>query len=292
MRLSQSPSRRTLLAALPALTLAGPAFASAPDFATIERATGGKLGVFVLDTATGRTLAWRAEQRFPFCSSFKALLAAMILSKADAGGLRLDQAIAYTSADLAEYAPITTKNLPQGHMLIGELCVAAVEYSDNGAANLLLTRVGGPTALTAWVHSTGDHAFNLSHNEPALNKSVYGDALDTTTPRAMAESFQRLLFGGVLSPRSKRDLTDWLIANTTGDRRIRAGLPAGWRVGDKTGTSGDKQGSAIDIAVVWPAGRAPVLISGFVTGASRADAGEVALAEVGRQIARWIASRG
>jgi beta-lactamase class A len=293
MRLSQGLRRRTLLAALPAFALASPVLAvGAPDFAAIERVSGGKLGVFVLDTATGRTLDWRADQRFPFCSSFKALLAAMILSQADAGRLSLDQAIAYTRDDLSDYAPITTLHLPAGRMLIGALCAAAVEYSDNGAANLLLKHVGGPTALTAWVHAAGDHTFDLSHDEPLLNRSGYGDAHDTTTPQAMARNFQRLLLGGVLAARSRTLLADWLIASTTGGGRIRAGLPAAWRIGDKTGTSGDKQGSVIDIAVIWPPGRAPFILAGFVTAATTIAAGEATLAEVGRQTAAWVTARG
>jgi beta-lactamase class A len=296
MRLSQGLRRRTVLAALPALalseTMACPSMAATPDFASIERKTGGKLGVYVLDTGSNRAMTWRADQRFPFCSSFKALLAAMVLAEADAGKLRLDQNIAYSRADLLDNSPVTAKHLDVGRMPIGELCAAAVAYSDNGAANLLLKQVGGPAALTAWLRGDGDRAFDLSHNEPLLNVSLYGEARDTTTPQAMAASFQRLLFGAVLSAKSKAKLADWMIATTTGGKRIRAGLPQGWRVGDKTGTSGAEQASTIDIAVIWPPGRSPVIVSGFVTGATSTAAGEAALAEIGRQTAAWVIASG
>lgn len=289
------PTRRTLLAAALLAGGASPALAAdagAPDFAAIERASGGKLGACVLDTGTGRTLGWRAEQRFPFCSSFKALLAAMTLAKAERGDLRLDEALAYGRADLPSASPITTRNLPRGAMSIAELCAAAVEYSDNGAANLLFKRVGGPAALTAWVRSSGDHAFDLSHNETALNLSRFGDPIDTTTPLAMAQSYRRILFGDVLRPSSRTRLADWLVANTTGARRIRAGLPAGWRVGDKTGTWNEGWFSIVDTAVVWPPGRAPVVVAGFTTDVTDAAAGETALAELGRQVASWLIARG
>lgn len=294
MQPSQTSSRRSLLAALPGFGLAPRAFAAgAPDFAGIERSTGGKLGVFVFDTGSGRTLVWRADQRFPFCSSFNALLAAFVLSKIDRGQMRLDQRIAYGETDLLPYyAPITRKHLAEGFMTVEALCAAAVDYSDNIAANLLLRETGGPAALTAWMRARGDQAFDLSHNEPKCNLSRLGDRQDTTTPRAMAVSFQQYALGAILSPSSRKLFADWLVANSTGDKRIRAGLPADWRVGDKTGTWNEGWFSTIDIAVAWPPRRAPVIISGFVTDHTSTEAGETALAEVGRQTAAWIAARG
>lgn len=299
MRLSEGLHRRALLAlALPALALSGALAGSAvagiaPDFAAIERATGGKLGVFVLDTGSSHTLAWRADERFPFCSSMKAPLAAYVLYKVDRGDLRLDQRIRYGQADLLSYyAPITRKHLSQGAMTVEALCAAAVDYSDNIAANLLLRETGGPAALTAWMRTSGDQAFQLTNTEPKLNRARLGEAQDTTTPRAMAASFRRFALGDRLSPASRALFTDWLVANTTGDKRIRAGLPAGWRVGDKTGTWNEGWFSTIDIAIAWPPGRAPVILSGFVTDHPSTAAGEAALAEVARQTAAWITARG
>ncbi len=259
--------------------------------AAIERTSGGKLGVFAVDTATGRALAWRADQRFPFCSSFKAPLAAFVLSKVDRGELRLDQPISYGAADIPAsiYAPITRQHLADGAMTIEALCAAAVDYSDNIAANLLLRETGGPAALTAWMRATGDTAFDLSHNEPKLNLSRLGDALDTTTPRAMASSFRQFALGDVLRPASRAKFTGWLVANTTGGARLRAGLPQGWRVGDKTGTLNEGWFSTVDIALVWPPGRAPWVVSGFLTDHTSTAAGETALAQVGALVTEAFA---
>jgi len=260
---------------------AAPENVSSQRLAAIEHKSGGKLGVFAVDTGTGRTLAWRADERFPFCSAFKAPLAAYVLSKVERGELRLDRPMSYGADVLSGYAPVTRQHLPDGAMTIEALCAAAVEYSDNGAANLLLRETGGPAALTAWMRTTGDPAFQLSHNEPKLNLSRLGDVDDTTTPGAMASSFRRFAFGDTLSPASGSRFTGWLVANTTGDNRIRAGLPKGWRVGDKTGTWNEGWFSTVDVALVWPPGRAPWILSGFVTDHASTTAGEAALAQVG-----------
>lgn len=288
--------RRVLLAALPAFVLAGPALAAAPaapDVSAIEQASGGKLGLFVIDVASGRTLSWRADQRFPFCSSFKAPLAAFVLSQVDRSELRLNQPVRFEPADVIPYyAPISRPHLADGAMPLDALCAAAVEYSDNIAANALLRIVGGPAALTAWMRAKGDPAFQLSHNEPLLNHSRFTNGADTTTPGAMAESFHRFALGSVLTPASRARWIGWLQANTTGAKRLRAGLPSTWRVGDKTGTWNEGWFSTVDIAVAWPPGRAPVVIAGFLTDHASTAAGEAALAEVGRQVASWITARG
>lgn len=265
---------------------------AAPEsFAAIERQCGGKLGVFAIDTGPGRVLAWRADERFPFCSCFKAPLSAFVLSTVDRGQLRLDQRISYGAADIAPsiYAPITRLHLADGAMTVEALCAAAMEYSDNIAANLLLREAGGPAALTAWMRSTGDTAFELSHNEPALNRSRLGDAHDTTTPQAMASSFRRFAQGDVLSQASRTRFTGWLVANTTGGQRLRAGLPNSWRVGDKTGTWNEGWFSTVDVALAWPPGRAPWIISGFVTNHASTAAGETALAQVGAVVVEAFA---
>ncbi len=274
----------------PALLSPATAMADAPDFAGIERTSGGKLGVFALDTGTGRALAWRADQRFPFCSAFKAPLAAFVLSKVDRGDLRLNQPVSYGAADvLSAYAPITRQHVGDGAMTLEALCAAAVAYSDNIAANLLLRETGGPAALTAWMRATGDQVFDLSHYEPKLNLSRLGDPTDTTTPRAMASSLRRFALGDGLSPASRAMLTGWLVANTTGGARLRAGLPQGWPVGDKTGTWNEGWFSTVDVALAWPPGRAPWIIAGFVTDHANTAAGETALAQVGAAVTEAFA---
>ncbi|WP_052710230.1 class A beta-lactamase [Azospirillum thiophilum] len=240
----------------------GGAFAG--RMAALEKRGGGRLGVAVLDTGTGRRLAWRGDERFPMCSTFKFLLAAAVLRTVDRGTERLDRRIPVTKADLVPYAPFAETRLDGTPPTVAELCEAALTLSDNVAANLLLPGVGNPAGLTAFLRDLGDRKTRLDRNEPSLNTAIPGDPRDTTTPVAMTHSMERLLVGDALRPDTRRQLTDWMIANKTGDKRIRAGLPAGWRVGDKTGTG--RNGTANDIAILWPGNRPPVLVASYLTG--------------------------
>ena len=172
--------------------------------------------------------------------------------------------VAYGQKDLQEYAPVAKDNLAKGALSVAEMCKAAVELSDNTCANLLLAGVGGPAALTAFWRASGDAVSRLDHNEPMLNRSPPGDPHDTTTPAAMAASLKRFVLGGVLAPASRERLTDWMLACQTGANRLRAGLPASWRIGDKTGNNG--KDAAGDIAVAWPRAPAPVLIACYTQG--------------------------
>ena len=282
-------NRRSMIVAMPLLAITSRVIAKTyrPDFAAIERQSDGRLGVFAIDTNNGRTLDWRARDRFPFCSSAKAPLAAFVLWLVDHGRLRLDQPVRFTADDLLPYAPITRAAAAGGVLPIMELCRAAVTMSDNTAANLLWRETGGPKAMTAWMRSQGDKAFDLSSVEPGLNLSRYGDLINTTTPEAMAGSLRRFVSGNVLSPASRQLLIDWMIANTTGGKRLRAGLPPSWQVGDKTGTYNEKWFSTVDIAVTWPVGRAPIFISGFLTGTPNTANAEETLRAVARQVMQW-----
>lgn len=230
------------------------------QFAAIETAAKGRLGVAVLDTATGRTLAYRGEERFPLLSTWKALASGCVLARVDSGKDALDRRITYSQASVLSYAPVTKHHVSDG-MTLGELCAAALELSDNTAANLLLDTIGGPKGLTAWLRSIGDTVSRLDRTEPTLNEARPGDPRDTTTPRAIADTLNTLLLGTVLSPASRRQLTDWMIACKTGASRLRAGLPPDWRVGDKTGTNDT---GANDIAIAWPTGRAPLIIACYL----------------------------
>lgn len=276
----------TLLAAgslaRPRLAAAASPDAFATAVAAIEKRVGARLGAAVLDTGNGRRWAYRGGERFPLCSTFKAAAAAAILARVDAGQEDLGRRIRYKASDLLEYAPAAKANLARG-MTMGELCEAAVTLSDNTAANLMLTSMGGPAAFTSFLRSVGDARTRLDRMEPELNSATPGDPRDTTTPNAMAETLEVLCTGDALSEASRERFNGWLIATRTGDARIRAGLPKGWRAGDKTGTGA--LGTANDIAIAWPPGRAPVTIAVYVTESDASlDARNAAIADVARLV--------
>ena len=251
------------------------------QLAAIEAQVGGRLGVAMLDTAGGQVRGWRMHERFPMCSTFKLLLTSAVLTRKDRGEEDLGRRIVYAQAQVVSYSPVSGPRAGGEGMTVAELCEAALTRSDNTAANLLLESIGGPPAVTAFARSIGDPVTRLDRNETTLNEAIKGDPRDTTTPAAMLANMRELLLGERLSAASREQLITWLAANKTGDARLRAGLPKDWRVGDKTGT-GDR-GTANDIAIVWPTGRAPLLITTYLTGATQASAAQrdAAIAKVG-----------
>jgi beta-lactamase class A len=250
----------------------------------IEARIGGQLGVAAIDTDSGRRVAYREDERFPMCSTFKSLLAAQVLARVDTGSERLDRIIPYGPADLLDYAPVTRAHVTEGGMTVEALAAAAVEQSDNTAANLLLATTDGPAGLTQYLRSIGDPLTRLDRFEPMLNSADPGDDRDTTTPAAMLSDLRVLLLGTTLTLSSRDRLVNWLIASTTGAAKLRAGLPAGWRVGDKTGTGA--HGSNNDVAVAWPSGRGPILMAAYSVGSSATQAErDAGLAEVARIVA-------
>lgn len=266
---------------------AGTRFENLSDaFGEIERKTGGRLGVAVLDIETGAQAGHRADERFPLCSTFKLLAAAAILARVDSGTESLDRPVAVRAEDIVTYSAQTEKHVG-GAMPLAAVCEAAITLSDNTAGNLLIAALGGPDAITAYARSLGDGVTRLDRIELDLNEATPGDPRDTTTPAAMAGNLRALLVGDALSPRSKDQLAAWLIANKTGDDRLRAGLPAGWRIGDKTGTC--NEATAGDVGIAWPPDRAPVLVAVYLaeTTASR-DPQNAAFAAVGRAVAAAI----
>ena len=284
-------NRRTVFSAIPTL-IAWPALArEAPDeLVAYERDTGGRIGLYAENLATGRRISWRANERFVMCSTFKASLAAMVLARVDRGQEQLRQTISYGPGDVPDwYAPVARKNLAKGGMSVVDMCEAAVEYSDNTCANLLLARVGGPSALTAFWRSIGDAVTRLDHNEPILNRSPPGDPHDTTTPAAMAANLRRLLLGKVLSADSRERLTGWMVDCKTGDDRLRGGIPKTWRIADKTGNNG-KDASG-DIAVAWPKPEAPILICAYTQGGLPTAARVAGIfADIGRIVAQQLSA--
>jgi beta-lactamase class A len=131
---------------------------------------------------------------------------------------------------------------------------------------LLLETLGGPSGLTAFFRKIGDSTSRLDRNEPLLNTANPGDERDTTTPRAMLGVMQELLVGDVLSATSKERLLGWLVATKTGLERLRAGLPAEYRAGDKTGTGNN--GATNDLAIAWPPSNRPILIAAYTCGST------------------------
>lgn len=291
--------RRTLLAAAPAFALpalAGPADAFPPLFAeppteirSYERKTRGRVGVFAQNLDTGRKFTWRDDERFVMCSTFKASLVACVLSRVDMGQERLDRMVPYGEKDLQEYAPVAKArdNLSRGALSVEAMCRGAVELSDNTCANLLLSAVGGPAALTNFWRTTGDGTSRLDANEPELNRSRPGDPHNTTTPKAMAENLKRYVLGQVLMGPSRERLTNWMLGCQTGANRLRAGLPKAWMVADKTGNNG--RDAAGDIAVAWIGPGKPVLICVYTQGgAPRPEDHEALFAGIGRVVGQVL----
>jgi beta-lactamase class A len=279
-------ARRTLLATAPALVVgAACAFGAEPSLREYERAIGGRIGLFAENQATGARIAWRADERFHMCSSFKASLAAAVLARVDRGEDWLDAPVGYGEKDLLSYAPVAKAGLAKGALSVGELCQGAVELSDNTCANLLLARIGGPPALTEFWRATGDTVSRADHYEPVSTQS--GSVEDTTTPAAMAGTLRRLLLGDVLSPVSRERLTGWMRNCQTGLDLLRAGLPKGWTVADKTGNDG--KAMLVDIAVAWPEPGKPLLITAYTDGGPEASRRVRRLmADIGRLVGREI----
>lgn len=228
----------------------------------LETTASARLGVVAIDTGNDARIRYRGDERFPMCSTSKVMAVAAILKRSETDHDLLDLPVGIEKTDLVNYNPITEKHLG-GTMTIGALCAAALQYSDNAAMNKLLDRLGGPRAVTRFARSIGDGTFRLDRTEPTLNTAIPGDARDTTSPLAMARSLRELTLGHALGPAQRVQLIEWMKGNTTGGTSIRSGLPATWTIGDKTG-SGD-YGTTNDVAIVWPADRAPLILAVYVT---------------------------
>ena len=233
------------------------------EFAALEGQSGGRLGVAVLHTGSGGFVGHRADERFPMCSTFKLLAAAAVLKRVDEGKEKLDRRVTFTTSDIVINSPVTKERVGGEGMSVGELCAAAMTVSDNTAGNLVLAGLGGSQALNDYVRSLGDTVTRLDRIEPDLNEALPNDPRDTTTPAAMLKNIQALVLGDALSEHSKEQLISWLVGNKTGDARLRARLPAGWRVGDKTGSG--EHGTTNDVGVAWPPQSAPMLIAIYLT---------------------------
>jgi len=280
-------NRRQFQFQLAATLAAATPFAWAEDpWTPIERASGGRLGVAVL-RAGGRMEGHRLGEPFPLCSTFKWLAAAYVLYRVDRGQDRLDRRIRFGREALKPNSPVTARHVGGAGMTLAELCRAAITVSDNTAANLILATFGGPQGLTSYARSMGDDATRLDRWEPALNEARPGDSRDTTTPRAMAQVLHEHLIGDALTADSREQLAAWLRASQTNGRRLRAGLPPGWRMGSKTGSGA--RGTTNDVGIFWPPGKPPVVVAVYLTQSKAEEAvrdGAIA------QVARWVTTAG
>jgi beta-lactamase class A len=260
----------------------------AAEIARIQARIGGRVGAYMLDTQSQLELAFNARERFAMCSTFKLLLAAAVLRRVDAETLALDDRLPLRPQDMIAHAPVTSLHLAEGSMSVRDLCAAAVMVSDNPAANILLRVVDGPSGLTQFLRSIGDRVTRLDRTELELNTNLPGDPRDTTTPQAMARSMEKVLLGDVLTPQSRLQLIAWLRQATTGMRRLRAGLPAEWKVGDKTGNGAN--GAANDVMIAWPPGRSAVIGTVYLSESTQSTGAlDQAHAEIGGLFAAAVA---
>lgn len=252
----------------------------------IEGRLGARVGLVIQDTGDGRSWRYRADERFPMMSTFKALACGALLHRADEGGGDLEKTVLVAQADLVPYAPVS-KAWVGRRVALGDLCAATMRTSDNVAANKILESIGGPGAVTAFARGLGDRTTRLDRYEPGLNEGTPGDARDTTSPAAMADTLRALVLGDVLSASSKARLTGWLVGNEVGGPLLRAGIPRAWRTGDRTGAGG--HGSRGVIAVMWPPAHAPIVAAIYITGtdASMEDR-NAAIAGLGAALAAEI----
>jgi beta-lactamase class A len=231
----------------------------------LERAANGRLGLALLNTGNGRITGHRTGERFALCSTFKLPLAGLILQAAERGELALSDSVTIEQADLVEPSPVTAPHAGRS-LTIGALAKGTQTTSDNSAANLLLRKLGGPYGMTQRLRALGDTTTRIDRFEPEMNNVVGDDQRDTTTPGAIAATVARLVLGDVLSPAGRAELARWMEETQTGLKRLRAGAPAGWRVGDKTGTGyGPGRPTRInDIAVLWPPHRPPLVVAAYL----------------------------
>lgn len=259
------------------------------DLSALEARDGGRLGFVAQDLDSGRLLAWRGDERFVYCSTFKMFLAAATFLRVQAGEERLDRMIPVTRADMVNHAPVTEPAIGDA-LSVEALMKGTVEVSDNPAANLLLKANGGIDAMRAFYRGIGDADTTVDRYEPEMNR-LDGDK-DTIKPLSSAANLKRLLIDGdtPLSAPHKEKLLRWMIDTPTGQARLKAGVPAGWTVAHKTGTGG--YGPTNDIGVLYPPTGAPVIVAAYNHGAGEAaperneaviaEATRLALAELGR----------
>lgn len=267
-----------------ALGLCG--FARADTLSAVKQAEttlAARVGYAELDLASGKVLhSYRQDERFPMMSTFKVLLCGAVLARVDAGQGQLNRRLTWQKADLITYSPVTEKHLADG-MTVAELCDAAITLSDNTAANLLLSTLGGPQKLTDFIRKTGDGTTRLDRVEPELNEALPGDVRDTTTPVAMAKTLRQLLTGDTLTAASRQQLARWMEEDKVAGPLLRSVLPAGWYIADKTGAG--ERGSRGIVAALGPDGTPSRIAVIYVTGSKATmDERNKAIAAIGEAV--------
>nr|WP_245195531.1 class A beta-lactamase [Aureimonas populi] len=253
----------------------------------IEQRLGARVGLAIHDLESGTSWRHNADERFPMASTFKALACAGLLARVDAGEEDAGRTVTIEAEDLVAHAPVTEKLVGQ-EVSLHDLCAATMATSDNPAANAIIDSLGGPGGVTAFVRSLGDETTRLDRRETELNEGTPGDPRDTTSPAAISATLRELVLGSALSAGSRGQLTEWLVANEVGGPLLRAGIPAGWRIGDRTGAGG--HGTRGIVAVMWPPEREPIVAAIYVTEtAASMDDRNLAIAEIGRALSAAIA---
>jgi beta-lactamase class A len=252
-----------------------------------EKTLQARVGMAVFDTNTGETWQYRGDERFPLNSTHKAFACAALLAKVDEKSLTLDQPVSIRKEMLVPYSPITEKSLAPQTITFGDVCHAAVSYSDNTAANVVFDAIGGPTGFTSYMRSIGDEKTRLDRKEPELNEATPGDVHDTTTPNAIVNSLRKILLGDVLSVSSRAELTQWMLTDQVAGALLRASLPSDWKIADKTGAGG--YGSRSIVAVIWPPSKQPLVVGIYVTQTKASmQASNQAIAKIGTALKEAI----
>jgi len=289
LALAQALALASSLVGLPG-TAEAAGFDPAPLARTVQDAESrlsARVGVSVIDMETGETWQHKGDERFPTNSTFKAFLCAALLDAGARGIADPDRKVTVRKSDIVFYSPVTEERVDGAPVSIRQLCEFAVTISDNAAANLVLKEIGGPEALTAYLRGIGDEVTRADRWEPDSNTGIPGDDRDTTTPNAAAQTLKKLVLEETLPPEARKTLTDWLIGDKVGNDTLRAGLPEGWRIADKTGAGAN--GSRNNIAVIWPEGRKPVVIAVYITEAHASmETRNKAIAEIGKALAESL----
>lgn len=254
----------------------------------IEKRNDGRLGIATINTGNNQQLHYRANERFPMGCTSKVIGVAAVLSKAEGKPEKLNKRIHYGYDDLTTWSPITGKNIDQG-MTVKDLCQAAISYSDNSAMNFLVKELGGVRAMTQFARTLGDKSFRQDRTWPEEAKAGGDDVRDSSTPALMAANLYQLLFGTRLDVTSRQLLKKWMLHNTTGDHRIRAGVPKHWQVADKTGT-GMYYGTTNDIAILFPPNCPPIVVAIYFTqNKKEAKPNSQVVADVTEYVIRYLA---